>query len=56
MYKIYTDIEKSNCLLRIADNTWIVMEEVNPSYQEYLKWVKEGNTPEEIIDEGDIIE
>lgn len=56
MYKIYTDIEKSNCLLRVIDNTWIPMEEINPNYQEYLKWLEEGNTPEEIIDEGDIIE
>ena len=26
---------------------WIPIDEKNTDYQEYLKWVAEGNTPEE---------
>ena len=31
---------------RIADNAWIPFDPANTDYQEYLKWVAEGNTPE----------
>jgi hypothetical protein len=33
-------------LLRIADNSFIPYDESNKDYQEYLKWLAEGNTPE----------
>ena len=34
------------CLLRIADNTFIPFAPGNRDYEEYLKWLSEGNTPE----------
>ena len=33
-------------VLRIADNTSIPFAPDNTDYQEYLKWLAEGNTPE----------
>jgi uncharacterized protein involved in tolerance to divalent cations len=47
MYKLlinpYTNTQS---IYRIADITVIPMDESNTDYQEYLKWVAEGNTPE----------
>ena len=34
-------------ILRKEDNAFIPFDEANTDYQEYLKWVAEGNTPEE---------
>ena len=34
------------CILRLADNTYIPFSPDNTDYQEYLAWVAEGNTPE----------
>lgn len=31
---------------RLEDNTFIPFVEDNTDYQEYLKWLAEGNTPE----------
>ena len=31
---------------RIADNAFIPFDPMNTDYQEYLKWIAEGNTPE----------
>ena len=31
---------------RLIDHAWIPMDENNKDYQEYLKWIEEGNTPE----------
>lgn len=42
MYKLTRD---PNTVLRIADDTWIQAEPENKSYQDYLAWLKEGNTP-----------
>lgn len=36
----------SEIILRIADNTFIRMDESVRAYQEYLDWVNEGNTAE----------
>ena len=33
-------------ILRKEDNAWIPKDEANRQYQEYLAWVKEGNTPD----------
>ena len=34
-----------NCILRVADNAFIPFAPANTDYQEYLKWIAEGNTP-----------
>ena len=49
MYKLIADDEfgESNYILRTTDNTFIPKKTDNTSYQEYLEWLAEGNTPEE---------
>jgi hypothetical protein len=47
MYKLYKNKELGLLMgvIRLADNVWIPMDESNRDYQEYLKWVAEGNEP-----------
>jgi hypothetical protein len=48
MYKLgMTDklANKPSCIIRLSDNTSIPFNSANTDYQEYLKWVAEGNTP-----------
>jgi hypothetical protein len=33
-------------VLRLSDNTSIPFDPANTDYQEYLKWLEAGNTPE----------
>jgi len=33
-------------ILRVADSTFIPFDTANTDYQQYLKWLEEGNTPE----------
>jgi len=48
MYKkvppLYRDSEES-CVKRLSDNAFIPFDEANTDYQEYLKWLAEGNEP-----------
>jgi hypothetical protein len=37
---------EAKCIKRIADNSFIPMDEANTDYQQYLAWLAEGNTPE----------
>jgi len=37
---------ESTVVKRIEDNTFIPFDPANTDYQEYLKWLDEGNTPE----------
>jgi hypothetical protein len=49
MYKLMrvNDISgKLDMIKKIDSNYFIPVEEQNYDYQEYLKWVAEGNTPE----------
>ena len=47
MYKLTPDTSfgKSNTVLRLSDNACIPLCLENSDYQEYLKWLEEGNTP-----------
>tara|TARA_B100000927_G_scaffold283743_1_gene271838 strand:+ start:1116 stop:1283 length:168 start_codon:yes stop_codon:yes gene_type:complete len=48
-YKFLPKDEEGNeaqCILRKEDNAQIPFDEANTDYQEYLKWVAEGNTAE----------
>jgi hypothetical protein len=53
MYQLQPDTSMgaSNTIKRIEDNTYIPFDPANTDYQEYLKWLSEGNTPEP-ADEG----
>jgi len=48
MYQIVLPIEfeSANCIKRLSDNAFIPFDPANTDYQEYLKWVAEGNEPE----------
>ena len=37
----------TNMVYRIADGAYIPFDPDNTDYQAYLKWIEEGNTPEE---------
>ena len=37
--------EVTNMIFRYTDNTYIPFNQANRDYQEYLKWLEEGNTP-----------
>jgi len=47
MYKlIHNPYGEINMVQRLSDNAFIPFDEANTDYQEYLKWLAEGNTPE----------
>ena len=52
MYKLMRNIYGGapNVVARLADNACIPFDPANTDYQAYLKWLAEGNTPEEADD------
>ena len=49
MYKLQQPIfpaTEPNTVIRLSDNAFIPFDPANTDYQEYLKWVAEGNAPE----------
>ena len=46
-YKLSKDLHgNENQIIRLSDKAFIPFDPANTDYQEYLKWVAEGNTPE----------
>ena len=37
---------RNDMILRLSDNAYIPFVAENEDYQQYLKWVAEGNTPQ----------
>ena len=49
MYQQVTPVfegAEAQCIKRLADNAFIPFAPANTDYQEHLKWLAEGNTPE----------
>lgn len=36
---------EAQCIKRLSDNAFIPFDPANTGYQEYLKWLEEGNRP-----------
>ena len=47
MYQLYPDDYAGSVqgIKRLADNAFIPFDPANTDYQQYLKWLEEGNTP-----------
>jgi hypothetical protein len=46
MYKLIINLNGENISVqRLSDNAFIPFDLANTDYQEYLKWLEEGNTP-----------
>ena len=37
--------QPAQCIKRLADSAFIPFDPANTDYQEYLKWLEEGNEP-----------
>ena len=53
MYKLIKDeMSKKEIGVQRNKNTFIHFDPANTDYQEYLKWLDEGNTPEPADEQG----
>ena len=46
MYKLFNSLSGQEFVIRLSDNAFIPFDSADTDYQEYLKWVEAGNTPE----------
>jgi hypothetical protein len=48
MYKLKNSVltGENISIIRLSDNALIPLDQANTDYQEYLKWLDAGNTPE----------
>lgn len=49
MYKQTKDLQgnvREDVIVKIENNSFIPFDSDNRDYQEYIKWLEEGNTPE----------
>jgi hypothetical protein len=46
MYQTINDKGVDICIKRLSDNAFIPFDLANTDYQQYLKWLEEGNVPE----------
>ena len=55
MYKLLpnTIMGEAQCIKRLSDNAFIPFDPANTDYQEYLKWLAEGNEPEPADTQGE---
>jgi hypothetical protein len=52
MYKLNKEINGKQSITRVLDGAAIPCDPDNTDYQEYLKWLSEGNTPEPADEQG----
>jgi len=45
MYKLYKTGKDTFGIQRVSDKTFIPNDTANTDYQNYLKWLEEGNNP-----------
>lgn len=47
MYQLFKPAwdQSASSVVRLSDNAFIPMNPANTDYQQYLKWLEEGNTP-----------
>jgi len=45
IYKLWESVTGAKAIIRSSDGAYIPFDPANTDYQEYLRWLKEGNTP-----------
>ena len=46
MYKLWKSVMGNEAIIRTSDGACIPFDPANTDYQEYLRWLEAGNTPE----------